>query len=93
MLVERDALRIRVALERFKLAKKSYPKDLAEVVPAYLDKLPADPFSGKPYRYRLEQDGGFTLWSIGDDLKDDDGRTMVNNPWTGPDFAFTNRPQ
>jgi hypothetical protein len=28
---------------------------------------------GKPLRYRLNADGTFTLWSIGEDLKDDGG--------------------
>jgi hypothetical protein len=87
-----DALKIRVALTRFKLAKGVYPKDPAELVPQYLDKLPLDPFSGKPYGYRLEPDGNFVLWSVGEDLKDDGGETNAINPWAGPDYVFTSRP-
>lgn len=86
-----DAPRLRIALERFKLAKGAYPKSLAEVVPEYLDKLPLDPFSGKPYGYRLEEDGGFTLWSVGNDLKDDGGKSIPGNPWTGPDYVFSSQ--
>jgi len=86
-----EALRIRVALERFKLAKGAYPRDLAGLVPQYLDKLPTDPFSGRPYGYRLEVDGNFLLWSVGEDLKDDGGKGEASNPWTGPDYVFTSR--
>jgi hypothetical protein len=88
-----DSLRIRVALERFKLAKGAYPKDLAEVVPAYLDKLLLDPFSGKPYGYRLEADGHFVFWSVGEDLKDDGGKGNPKRFWDGPDYVFTSRPE
>ncbi len=88
-----DALCVRVALERFRLANKGYPKTLAELVPTYLDKLPLDPFSGKPYGYRVEDDGNFLLWSVGDDLKDDGGKGNASTPWVGPDYIFTSRPE
>jgi hypothetical protein len=87
-----DVLRLRVALTRFKLAKGTYPKDLAQVVPAHLDKLPLDPFSGKPYGYRLEADGNLLLWSVGEDLKDDGGNGDPDNLGAGPDYVFTSRP-
>lgn len=32
-----------------------------------------DPFSGERLRYRPDEDGGYTLWSIGRDLDDDGG--------------------
>jgi len=90
--VEFDVLRIRVALTRFKLAKGAYPKDLAAVVPTYLDKLPTDALSGNPYGYRLEADGNFLLWSVGEDLNDDGGEGDPNRRWNGPDYVFTSRP-
>jgi hypothetical protein len=83
------ALRIAIALERFRLAKNSYPKALAELAPAFIDALPPDPFSGKPFGYRIEDDGSFTLWSVGEDLKDDDGQGNPEKPWNGPDYLFT----
>lgn len=68
-----DFTGLRIGLERHRLANKGYPKTLHELVPAYLEKVPVDPFSGKPYRY-TRTDGGFRLWSFGKDRKDDGGR-------------------
>ena len=87
-----DALRLRIALERFKLAKKAYPETLDALVPACIDKLPPDPFSGKPYGYRVEADGHFLFWSIGEDLDDQGGKGDPGQPWQGPDCVFTSRP-
>jgi hypothetical protein len=87
-----EALQLRVALERFRLTKGVYPKDIAAVVPAYIEKLPPDPFSGKPYRYRLDADGHFLFWSVGEDLKDDGGKGDPKRFWDGPDYVFTSRP-
>jgi hypothetical protein len=81
-----DCCRIRIALERFKLANRTYPKDLAALVPACLDAVPVDPYSGQPYRYRLTEKGDFVLWSVGEDLKDDGGKATDNR---GPDLVFS----
>lgn len=35
--------------------------------------VPVDWMDGQPLRYRLNGDGTYTLWSIGEDLKDDGG--------------------
>jgi hypothetical protein len=35
--------------------------------------LPKDPFANGPMHYRLESEGGYTLWSVGFDTEDDDG--------------------
>lgn len=51
------------------------PKALEELVPAYLPKLPADPFAqnGQTYRYRIEKDR-WLIWSLGPNRKDDGGQ-------------------
>lgn len=61
------------ALERYFLAHHAYPAALTELVPAYLERVPADPVDGEPMRYRLTVDGRFQLYSIGADGKDDGG--------------------
>jgi hypothetical protein len=69
-----DITRIAVALEKHRLLHGAYPASLAPVLAA--DPALAalhDPFDGQPYRYRRDADGGFTLWGIGPDLKDDGG--------------------
>lgn len=38
----------------------------------YLSATPADPFDGQPLRYQKKA-GGYSLYSIGPDLKDDSG--------------------
>ena len=90
---EFDALRLRIALERHKLARKKYPDKLDALTPKYLAKVPIDPFSGKPYRYRLDRGKGFLIWSIGEDLKDNNGESDAANPWKGPDYTYTAKPK
>ncbi len=47
-LAELRNLRVIVAAERFKLKLGDYPSRPADLVPAYLDRMPNDPFTGKP---------------------------------------------
>ena len=61
-----------LAAERFRLARGRWPETLDELVPAYLDAVPEDPFDGKPLRYRRRPDG-FTVYSIGENGRDDGG--------------------
>ena len=68
-----DETRIACALERYRLAHGVYPATLAELAPAYLDEVPHDVMSGEPYRYRLNADGTFLLYSVGWNGKDDGG--------------------
>lgn len=63
-------LRLRVALERHRLDHGAWPDDLGELVPAYLDDLPPDPFDGRPLRYDRAKR---VVYSIGPDLGDNRG--------------------
>ncbi len=64
-----------VALRRYRLDHGSYPQTLAAVVPAYLKKVPIDPFGkSMPLKYRPLNGGqSFLLYSLGRNLKDDGG--------------------
>jgi hypothetical protein len=65
-----------LALEQFRAAHDNrYPDTLRELTPDYLTSTPVDPFDGLPLRYR-KKDGGYLLYSIGPDLKDDSGERM-----------------
>jgi hypothetical protein len=65
--------RVALAIERFRLAAGKLPDALVDLVPAYLDAVPKDPFDGNELRYkRLEV--GFVVYSIGEDLIDDGGK-------------------
>src|SRR5207247_2411812 len=39
------------ALERFRAARGSYPKALAELAPVFLTVIPNDPMTGQPFQY------------------------------------------
>ena len=66
-----------IALERYRLRRRRYPDELALLVPDFLVRLPRDPIDGQPLRYRLNADGGFTLYSVGDDGVDQGGNAEV----------------
>ena len=65
--------RTALAIERYRLADGKLPDALADLVPAYLDVVPMDPFDGNELRYR-KLDPGFMVYSIGEDLSDDGGK-------------------
>lgn len=69
-----DEARIACALERHRLAHGSYPASLAALVPADLDRLPADVLDGTPLHYRLDGPAAFRLYGLGPDGQDDGGR-------------------
>ena len=70
---ERDGLITTLALLRHKNDKGGFPTDLEELVSAgYLPELPMDPYSEWPLVYRRTE-GGFTLYSVGADFKDNGG--------------------
>ncbi|UCE46244.1 MAG: hypothetical protein JSW47_11535, partial [Phycisphaerales bacterium] len=62
-----------LAIQRYRLATARLPGRLADLVPAYLDAVPRDPFDGNELRYK-KLDPGFVVYSIGDDLSDDGGK-------------------
>jgi hypothetical protein len=73
-----DRLRMHVAmtdvafaLARYRAASGNYPARLEELVPVLLDKLPEDALGEGPLRYKRRGDGGFELYSIGVNGKDD----------------------
>jgi hypothetical protein len=69
-----------LALRRAKLAAGDYPDRLQALVPRYLAEIPCDPFGNGALVYR-KRPGGYQLYSIGIDLRDDGGRPMT--PLTG----------
>jgi hypothetical protein len=67
------AARTGLAVERYRLANGKIPVSLTELVPAYLESVPKDPFDGNELRYK-KLENGFVVYSIGEDLSDDDGK-------------------
>jgi hypothetical protein len=68
-----DFARVACALERFRQANGSFPESLAALVPVFIQKLPHDVINGQPLHYRRTSDGGFLLYSVGWNEKDDGG--------------------
>jgi hypothetical protein len=60
-------------LKAYKSRYGSYPKDLGELRSKLGWEIPVDPFSGKGFIYS-KKGGGFFLYSIGPNLKDDGGK-------------------
>ncbi|MEY2407550.1 MAG: hypothetical protein QOF48_220 [Verrucomicrobiota bacterium] len=69
-----DFVSVACALERHRLASGQYPSALDALCPLYLQQLPHDLIDGGPLRYRLTDDGGFVLYSIGWNETDDQGQ-------------------
>jgi hypothetical protein len=67
------AARVGLAIERYRLTAGKLPDNLSELVPAYLESVPEDPFDGKQIRYR-KLETGFVVYSICEDLSDDRGK-------------------
>ncbi|MFC1781577.1 hypothetical protein ACFLZ8_04890 [Planctomycetota bacterium] len=61
-----------LAVQRYRLAEGKLPEQLKELVPKYIESVPEDPFDGKELRYK-ELNPGFVIYSIGEDLSDDNG--------------------
>ena len=70
------------ALERFRLAHGNYPETLAALIPQFMKKLPHDLIGGYPLHYQRTDDGGFTLYSVGWNEKDDGGQDALNKDGT-----------
>ena len=61
------------ALERYRLARGQYPNTLDLLTPQFVEKLPHDLIGGRPLQYRRTSEGGYLLYSVGWDEKDDGG--------------------
>ncbi len=76
-----------IAIQRFQLRYGKRPANLAALRPEFVAEIPIDPMSGKPLCYRLNSDGTFVLYSVGEDGKDDGG-TAGMDLWSGPDVVW-----
>ncbi|MBN1807259.1 MAG: hypothetical protein JW837_18585 [Sedimentisphaerales bacterium] len=68
LLVTQTAL----AVERYRLAEGHLPQSLENLVPAYMESVPKDPFDEQNLRY-IKRERGFVVYSVGEDLTDEGG--------------------
>src|SRR5262249_14654539 len=73
-----------VAIERYRLANGRWPERLEDLVPAYLSKIPIDPFDGQPIRFRRLKDG-VIIYTVGEG-QDEDGSRRVRVKAGSPDI-------
>jgi hypothetical protein len=72
-----------LAVERYRLAEGHLPQSVHNLVPSYMEIVPADPFNGQSLRYRTFKIG-FVVYSVGEDLSDDGGAEHGKRP-RGPE--------
>jgi hypothetical protein len=72
-----------VAAERFRLHHGRWPDSLAELVPAFLQRIPTDPYARAPLRFQKTEQG-LVIYALGPDLQDDGGKIFPKKmSWGG----------
>jgi hypothetical protein len=61
-----------LAAERYRRAQGDWPASLEQLAPLWIAAVPADPYDGKPLRYRRLEDG-VVVYSVGRDREDNGG--------------------
>ena len=90
---ERQMTLAAIALKRFCLVRGALPSSLENLVPYFQASVPWDPMSGKPLGYHVNAGGTYTLYSVGEDGKDDGGDPTVATAnrlglWEGRDAVW-----
>jgi hypothetical protein len=68
-----ETARIGLAARIYLAREKHWPAAVADLVPGILIEEPMDPFTGKPFVFRVDKDG-LLVYSLGSNEKDDGGR-------------------
>jgi hypothetical protein len=77
-----------VALKRYELRHGQLPLNLASLTPEFLAEPPRDFMNGQSLRYRVNGDGSFSLYSVGEDGRDDGGDPLPAIADKNPEKAF-----
>ena len=86
--VQYGGIMILAALKEYRVEKGEYPDSLSLLVPDYLKKLPEDTFSPDGnYSYKKSGDK-ILLYSIGNDMKDDNGKFRAKRTDNSGDVIF-----
>jgi ABC-type transport system involved in cytochrome c biogenesis permease component len=80
------------ALERYRLARGTYPEKLEALVPEFLPELPVDCARGQPLFYQRESPDRFRLLGFGQNRQNDQGKTGTDDGLWGFPAAPTNAP-
>lgn len=92
---DRSMVLCAIALKRYLLRHRKLAPDLSALAPEFLSSVPTDYMDGKPMKYRLNADGTWLLYSVGDDGRDDGGDPSPTKPdgtysmiWRGKDVVW-----
>jgi hypothetical protein len=83
--MQRELTDMALALAAYRADHGSYPATLAELAPKYIAKVPKDIFNDADLHYKREA-GGYLLYSVGQNGKDDGGKTREDDPPAGADW-------
>jgi|SRR5665213_71215 len=86
----RNAVVIAIALKRYELRHHQLPATLEDLTPDLLQIIPIDCMDGQPLRYRLNADGTFLLYSVGENGVDDDGDPSLQKNIKSSNFYWQN---
>jgi hypothetical protein len=70
-----------LAVERYRSTTGKTPASLSDLVPAYIETIPLDPFGDRPLRYVVDL-AGYSVYSVGENGQDDGG--VFKPRWDGP---------
>ncbi|HEY5912617.1 MAG TPA: hypothetical protein VJA21_18605 [Verrucomicrobiae bacterium] len=92
---ERSLVLTAIALKRYQVRHGEAPQSLSALVPEFLPSVPVDYMDGGSLRYRRQPEGGFLLYSVGEDGKDDGGdaslppgKTNLRMIWERKDMVW-----
>jgi hypothetical protein len=76
-----------LALERYRREHGRWPERLEELTPAFVERIPPDPFDGRPIKY-VRRDDGVAVYTVGPDGEDNGGN--LDGKWydRGSDWGF-----
>jgi hypothetical protein len=74
-----QSLELAFALAAWRSEHDSYPESLDALAPKYIAAVPKDLFNGQPLKYERTADG-YRFYSVGQNEKDDEGRSFDDNP-------------
>ena len=81
---------VAIALKRYQLKHGNYPPDLNSLVTEFLASIPLDPVDGKPLRYKLNSDGTFLLYSVGENGVDHGGNPALEKGVKSSSYYWQN---
>ena len=87
--IRQRLMRVSCAIEQYHIVNQRLPDNLAALVPQYLSELPKDPINQEPLRYQTHGKSGYTLYSIGIDQQDNQGKpSKSGKPKKGTDIVW-----